>query len=152
MNNISQVFLFGLLSVAAFALPLERNDLENNGKVYIFFCKSSNFWSLFNFKWKKFDFQTVGEYGEYFEGDMELTEKQVEAIFSPARNGIRDDWYRWPNKTVPYLLIDEHTKEQNDYIELALRKIESVSCVKFVRRTNEYDYVELTVSWFVVRG
>lgn len=77
---------------------------------------------------------------------MELTAEQLEAIYSPARNGIIDDYYHWPNKTVPYQLSDEHTKEQNDYIELALRTIESVSCVKFVRRTNEYDYVEVTVS------
>lgn len=91
-------------------------------------------------------YQIVGEQGKYFEGDMDLTVEQVEAILSPARNGVISEYDRWPNKTVPYQLCDEHTKEQRDYIELALKVIESVSCVKFVRRTNEYDYIDITVS------
>lgn len=90
--------------------------------------------------------QTVGEYGDYFEGDMMLSEEQLEAIFSPARNGLISTKYRWPKKTVPYQLSMDHTKEQRDYIELALKTIESVSCVKFVRRTNQWNYVDVTVS------
>ena len=90
--------------------------------------------------------QIVGEYGEYFEGDMQLNEEQMEALFSPARNGLVSTKYRWPNKTVPYKMSMDYTKEQSDYIELALKTIESVSCVKFVRRTNEEDYVRVFVS------
>lgn len=86
------------------------------------------------------------EYGDYFEGDMILTEEQMEDLYSPARNGLISTKYRWPNKTLPYRLTHEHTKEQRDYIELALRKIESVSCVKFIRQTNQNEYIEITVS------
>lgn len=89
-------------------------------------------------------------YGDYFEGDMVLNEEQIEDLLSPARNGLIKKRYRWTNKTVPYLLSDEHTKEQNDYIELALKAIESVSCIKFVRRTNEEEYIEMNVSFFFV--
>lgn len=76
---------------------------------------------------------------------MNLSEEQFEDLFSPARNGLISSKYRWPNKTVPYELSAEHTKEQRDYIELAAKTIESVSCVKFVRRTNEMDYLEFLV-------
>lgn len=77
---------------------------------------------------------------------MILSEEQFEALFSPARNGLLSPEYRWPNKTVPYQLCQEHSQEQQNAIELALKKIESVSCVKFVRRTDQNDYVEITVS------
>lgn len=77
---------------------------------------------------------------------MILTEEQQEGLYGRTRNGLILTKYRWPNKTVPYELSSNHTKEQRDYIEKALRTIESVSCVKFVRRTNEVDYVEMKVS------
>ena len=77
---------------------------------------------------------------------MILTEEQMDELFSPARNGLISTKYRWPNKTVPYRLTHEHTREQRDYIELAVRKIESVSCLKFVRQTNQPAYIQITVS------
>lgn len=120
---------------------------------------SSIFFSVFK---NKFEFKInknwfirnphiVGEYGDYFEGDMHLTNEQMDDLFSPAKNGLVETKYRWPNKTVPYQLSMDHTKDQRDYIEKALKTLESVSCVKFVRRTNEEDYVELTVRQFVER-
>lgn len=77
---------------------------------------------------------------------MQLNAEQMEAIFSPARNGLISEQYRWTNKTVPYQMTTGHTKEQRAHIELALKVLETVSCVKFVKRTNEEDYVEMTVS------
>lgn len=77
---------------------------------------------------------------------MLLTEKQLQELSSSARNGLISTDYRWPNKTIPYQLSMNHTKKQRDYIEQALGTIESVSCVKFIRRTHESDYVEVTAS------
>lgn len=77
---------------------------------------------------------------------MLLSKEQFEELFSPARNGLISTKYRWPNKTIPYQLSMNHTQEQRDHIELALKAIESVSCVKFVRYTNEVNYIEITVS------
>lgn len=88
----------------------------------------------------------VGEYGDFFDGDMILDDEQMEDLFSPARNGLVSTKYRWPNKTLIYQMSEQHTKEQRDYIEKALKTLESVSCVKFVKRTNEQNYVEITVS------
>lgn len=85
------------------------------------------------------------EYGEYTEGDMRLTEEQIDDLFSPARNGLIKTKYRWPNKTVPYELNINHSKEQNEQIELALKTIESVSCMRFIKRTTEKDYIDIMV-------
>lgn len=90
---------------------------------------------------------TVGEYGDYFQGDMMLREEQFNIISAKTslRNGLLAATYRWPNKTVPYKLNTQHTDQQNSLFEFALKGIESESCVNFVRRTNETDYVEITV-------
>lgn len=77
---------------------------------------------------------------------MHLSKEQFEELFSPARNGLISTKYRWPNKTVPYQLSMNHTQDQRNYIERSLKTIESNSCVKFVRHTNEADYIEITVS------
>lgn len=44
------------------------------------------------------------ELGEYFEGDMILTEEQMLALSSRGfgKNGLIDVTKRWPNKTVVY--------------------------------------------------
>lgn len=76
---------------------------------------------------------------------MILTDEQKDALFGRTRNGMIQIGFRWPNKTVPYELSSNHTQEQRDYIELALATMESVSCLKFVRRTDETDYVEVKV-------
>lgn len=77
---------------------------------------------------------------------MRLDDEQMEDLFSPARNGIISTKYRWPHRTVPYRLSHKHSKEQRNYIELALSEIEAVSCLKFVRQTNEKSYIAITVS------
>ena len=43
-------------------------------------------------------------FGAYFQGDMELTNEQSFNLFNPfaAKDGIRSEKYRWPDKTVKY--------------------------------------------------
>lgn len=83
---------------------------------------------------------------------MRLTEEQTEVLFSPARNGLISTIYRWPNKTLPYTLPKELSEPQKSQIELALQTMETVSCVKFVERTNQHDYVEVIVCVFICIG
>lgn len=94
-----------------------------------------------------FEITLVGEFGDHFEGDMILTKDQLDNILSPIRNGLIAKNYRWPNKIVPFALSPDHTESQNRMIEDALKKIEAVSCIKFVRRTNQNDYVQIIVSF-----
>lgn len=47
----------------------------------------------------------MGEFGEYFEGDMLLTtvqERAIHAAKDDSRNGLRGGTKRWPNRTVVY--------------------------------------------------
>lgn len=78
---------------------------------------------------------------------MVLDEYQEEEILSPTRNGLIAKRYVWPNKTVPYVLSPDHKPEHHQMIENALKQIEAVSCIKFVRRTNENDYIQIIVSF-----
>jgi len=91
--------------------------------------------------------QNIEELSGQFEGDIILDPDQYDMIFGngATRNGLINRQYRWPDNTVPYVLDQvNHTKVQADHIEKAFRHIESISCLKFVRRTDENDYVQLT--------
>lgn len=88
----------------------------------------------------------VGEFGDHFEGDMILTDEQLDALSSPERNGIISPTVRWPNKTVIYEIGAEFvsTLDRDSFVR-GMKAIESVSCIKFRPRTNEKDYVRITV-------
>lgn len=75
-----------------------------------------------------------------------LSVDQFEALFSPVHNVSMLSNYRWPNKVIPYQHSHDHSKKQQEYIEQALKMIESVSCVRFIKRTTEEDYIEITAS------
>lgn len=88
---------------------------------------------------------------EYFDGDMILTAEQKHYLSSPNTdtdnfNGLINKKYRWPNKTIPYQLNSTHTQHQQDLIKMALKLIETNTCVKFVERTNESDFIQIEVS------
>lgn len=78
---------------------------------------------------------------------MVLNEKQLDEIISPVRNGLILTRWRWPNKTVPYIRSPTFTKDQQIMIDRALKSIESVSCIKFVERTDEPDFIQIIVSF-----
>lgn len=88
---------------------------------------------------------------EYFDGDMILTAEQKNYLLSPNTdtdnfNGLINKKYRWPNKTIPYQLNSTHTRRQQGLIKMALKLIETNTCVKFVERTNESDFIQIEVS------
>lgn len=78
---------------------------------------------------------------------MDLTEDQLGEILG-NRNVLKGHNYRWINKTVPYVLSKNHTKRQNRRILKAMATIEQISCIKFVPRSDEADYVQFQVSFF----
>lgn len=82
------------------------------------------------------------EYGSLFEGDMDLNDDQLAEIFH-FRNAKTEEKYRWPNAIVTYKFSPNHTAEENEWIVRAMGEIEKVSCVRFVQRTNETDYVQI---------
>lgn len=87
-----------------------------------------------------------GEYGNYFQGDMDLTNEQTSALFDRSRNGLLEISKRWPNNRVIYEIDEKHSMEELAEIERAMKEIESNSCIIFKERTNEHGYIEFNVS------
>lgn len=84
------------------------------------------------------------EQGDHFEGDMILSAEQLAAL--SLRNGLTEDEYLWPNRTVFYTITEDFNEDHRIYIRSALDEIESVTCLKFVPRINEAAYVKVQVS------
>ncbi|XP_055952443.1 astacin-like metalloprotease toxin 5 [Argiope bruennichi] len=70
-----------------------------------------------------------------FEGDILLDSND-------DRNAVPRDSQRWPGGVVPYMISPElaHLTEK---IRTAMKHIEDNSCIRFVQRTNEEDYVKI---------
>ncbi|KAH9638418.1 hypothetical protein HF086_007725 [Spodoptera exigua] len=90
-------------------------------------------------------FTTLGEYGEYFEGDMLLSKSQREAIFQAvdgnSRNGLRNAAKRWPNRTVVYHINEKDFDEEHVLkIEDALADIANHSCITFRPREKDDEH------------
>ncbi|GAB0087748.1 seminal metalloprotease 1 [Sergentomyia squamirostris] len=91
--------------------------------------------------------QPIEEMGDFFEGDMELTESQRNSFFEnmvDSRTGLLNTRYRWPDNTLAYDFAADVNAEQRDWIELGLRNISGHTCLKFVKRTTQTDYVRVT--------
>ncbi|XP_058055753.1 high choriolytic enzyme 1-like [Anopheles bellator] len=52
--------------------------------------------------------------------------------------------YRWPNATVPYLIADGFDLQEVATISKAMETLENVSCVRFVRRSHQNNYLLVT--------
>lgn len=74
-----------------------------------------------------------------------MTKRQQHAIKYPPRNGLIDLKLRWPEKTVIYEFSDD-LGEDESVLKEAMEIIQSVSCIKFKKRTDEQGYVFFTVS------
>lgn len=66
-------------------------------------------------------------------------------MFGLQRTGLVNENYRWPNNTVTYEISSAFEPDRVESIELGLRRIEEVTCIRFVKRTNEVNYVFVTV-------
>lgn len=98
--------------------------------------------------------QSVEELGGQFQGDMVLTVEQTLNLNSPpdttGRTGLIDTNYRWPQNLVPYELSDVFDAAQVAHIERGLGEIEAATCLRFVRRTTEVDYINVTVGKYYI--
>jgi hypothetical protein len=49
-------------------------------------------------------------YGNQFEGDMVLSEEEIDLLLNgerDGRTGLRDERFRWTNKIVPFMIREE---------------------------------------------
>ncbi|KAF8793935.1 astacin-like metalloprotease toxin 5 [Argiope bruennichi] len=75
---------------------------------------------------------------DLYEGDILGFEK----IFEWERNGMPGLKNRWPNAEVPYVIDSSLAKYQGAILE-AIEDYHNHTCVRFVPRTNEKDYVKI---------
>lgn len=94
-------------------------------------------------------YENIEQLSGQYQGDMVLSAKQERALKGMERTGLIDVNMRWPNKVVPYVLSDVFDDEQKNHIVAGLRELERVSCLSFVERTDEVNYVRVNVRIFV---
>ncbi|XP_011632701.1 zinc metalloproteinase nas-4-like [Pogonomyrmex barbatus] len=76
------------------------------------------------------------ELGSYLEGDIILTKDS-------ARNGAADESLRWPNGIIPFVITGNFNAQQKALIQAAMKEYETKTCIKFVKRTNQKDYINI---------
>ncbi|XP_071502855.1 zinc metalloproteinase nas-6-like [Diadema antillarum] len=59
------------------------------------------------------------------------------------RNAIRDRSLRWPNGVVPYTIDNRFDYGARQRIQTAIQRYHDTTCIRFVQRTNQRDYVEV---------
>lgn len=90
--------------------------------------------------------QNLEELSGQFEGDLVLSEQQIHAIQNRVRNGLKDITGRWSNNIIPYNFTNEFSLEDRSEVQNAMRSIEAAaSCLTFVQRTTEEDFIEINV-------
>lgn len=78
--------------------------------------------------------------------DMVLTREQEEYFFGKSaagRTGITERHFFWPDQTLVYDYSGVSAADQT-IIERSLREMEAKTCIRFVRRTQEADFVSVT--------
>ncbi|XP_013411465.1 meprin A subunit beta [Lingula anatina] len=84
------------------------------------------------------------EMGGKFEGDMDLDP----SLFK-HRNAMKNDFQRWPNGVVPYIIDSSYPSYASDIIVEAMRELEqkvavgNIYCIRFTPRRSESDYIHV---------
>ncbi|XP_050392647.1 MAM and LDL-receptor class A domain-containing protein 1 isoform X1 [Patella vulgata] len=68
-----------------------------------------------------------------------LTEGDI--LADMRRNAVRDIHATWLNRTVPYIIEDTYDHSQRMEIKLAMTEFEEKTCIRFVPRSDETDYI-----------
>jgi hypothetical protein len=83
--------------------------------------------------------QNPEELGSYLEGDM-----LVPGI--EGRNGLVKQSSRWPNGVVPYVISPNIGSADQRMIESAIAEYHAKTCIRFVRRSSEQDFLSFESS------
>ncbi|GIY10624.1 zinc metalloproteinase nas-15 [Caerostris darwini] len=73
---------------------------------------------------------------DLYDGDM----AGIDGPNDVERNAIPGEFYRWPNARVPYV-IDQSLHGLDNMFNAAFNNYHQYTCVRFVPRTNERDFV-----------
>ncbi|GFY69514.1 astacin-like metalloprotease toxin 1 [Trichonephila inaurata madagascariensis] len=75
---------------------------------------------------------------DLYDGDM----LGIDGPFDAERNAIPGQKFRWPHAEVPYI-IDSTLEGYKQFILDAIKNYHDHTCVRFVPRTNQNDYVKI---------
>lgn len=147
-------FTFVLLSVApllALAIPLPvKNTAGNSISTYsyknLIILSLKNVFILVQLMRSGDKNLNFEEISGQFQGDIILTNEQERIWSGIERTGLINGTYRWPENTIPYTLSSVFNEAQLAHIHRGLREIEEATCLKFVVRTTEANFVNVTVS------
>ncbi|XP_069195161.1 zinc metalloproteinase nas-15 [Procambarus clarkii] len=84
-----------------------------------------------------------------FQGDIIImTSAEYDDLAMPAgaplaRNAINTLDKRWPNGVIPYVISSSYNKQERATIAMAVSKYHSNTCIRFVPRTVERDYIHI---------
>ncbi|XP_073818804.1 high choriolytic enzyme 1-like [Musca autumnalis] len=78
------------------------------------------------------------ELGSYLEGDILIPTDGV-----TTKNGLTTQSSRWPNAIVPYEIRGNFNGQDMAIIEHAIEQYHRHTCIRFVRRTSEEDYISI---------
>ncbi|KAK9500343.1 hypothetical protein O3M35_001624 [Rhynocoris fuscipes] len=108
-------------------------------------CRKSNFLFLFlderYSRWNGRSSPEVNpeELGNYFEGDIIFPNNGI-----LPRNGIIGASSKWPHGIIPYVIDPIFSSADRRILEWAFTQYERLTCIKFVPRIQETDYVHIT--------
>ncbi|XP_077986277.1 uncharacterized protein LOC144440770 [Glandiceps talaboti] len=71
----------------------------------------------------------------FIEGDIFLGQRG-------SANALRDKNKLWPNGVVPYTIVNTFSDYMKSLIQEAFRHYQERTCIRFVERTNEDDYIQ----------
>ncbi|XP_077982877.1 uncharacterized protein LOC144437740 isoform X2 [Glandiceps talaboti] len=83
-------------------------------------------------------------YDVVIEGDIDVPREDVE--LQMAKLVLRDSDKLWKNGTVPYVIDSRFKKKNKKYIIKAMKHFEERTCIRFIPRTNQADYVYIESS------
>ncbi|XP_073818789.1 hatching enzyme 1.2-like [Musca autumnalis] len=78
------------------------------------------------------------ELGTYLEGDILVPKNQI-----ILKNGITTQSSRWPRGIVPYEIRGNFNSQDRAIIEHAIAEYHRRTCIRFVPRTNQQDYISI---------
>ncbi|XP_041788195.1 zinc metalloproteinase nas-4 isoform X2 [Anopheles merus] len=85
------------------------------------------------------DAGNVEELGSYVEGDMLIDRPE-------GRNGLSNTATRWPNGVVPFVISGNFDAKGMQLIEQAINEYHTKTCIRFVPRMGEKNYVSFESS------
>jgi len=76
-----------------------------------------------------------------FEGDIILSDDQKAA--KGQRMALRRESARWPDAKVPYIITGKYSLEERAILAKGMNEFHENSCIEFIPRTTEEDYIEI---------